>query len=98
MFKWKTCVKHKTLAPVYNERFRYEVPDSMKMDTDMENILISLDVYDYDRLNPGCNKMGSVSIGKNASTMLGRKHWAEVLKYPQHRISFWHPIQSVTET
>ena len=91
MFKWKTSVIHKTLAPEYNERFCYEVTDSMKMSMDMENILISLDIFDHDHLKS--NKMGSVSIGKSANTKLGRQHWTEVLKNPQQRISFWHPIQ-----
>ena len=85
-------MKHKTLAPEYNESFSYEVTDSMKMSMDMENILISLDIFDHDRYKPN-DKMGSINIGKNASTKLGRQHWAEVLKYPQQRISFWHPIQ-----
>ena len=92
MFKWRTSVKHKTLAPEYNEMFCYEVTDSMKMGMDMENIMISLDIYDHDRLKQN-DRMGSIRIGKNADTKLGRQHWAEVLKYPQQRISFWHPIQ-----
>lgn len=92
VFTWRTSVKHKTLAPEYNESFSYEVTDSMKMSMDMENIMISLDIFDHDHLKSN-DKIGNISIGKNASTKLGRQHWAEVLKYPQQRISFWHPIQ-----
>ena len=75
-----------------NESFGYEVTDSMKMSMDMENLMISFDIFDHDRLKPN-DKMGSISIRKNANTKLERQHWAEVLKYPQQRISFWHPIQ-----
>ena len=92
MFTWKTSVKYKTLAPEYNERFSYEVTDSMKMGMDMENMTISLNIYDHDHFKMN-NKMGNISIGKDAPTKLGRQHWAKVLKYPQQQISFWHPIQ-----
>jgi hypothetical protein len=55
--------------------------------------MISLDIYNNGHLKIN-NKMGNVSIGKNATTKLGRQHWAKVLEYPQEqRISFWHPIQ-----
>jgi hypothetical protein len=92
VFTWRTSVKNKTLAPEYNERFSYEVTDSMKMGMDVENIMISLDIYNHGRLKVN-DKMGNVNIGKNAPTKLGRQHWAKVLEYPQELISFWHPIQ-----
>ena len=92
MFNWKTSVKRKTLAPEYNETFSYEVTDDMRMSMDIENVMISLDIFDHDHLRPN-DRMGNISIGKHASTRLGRQHWAEVLKSPQQRISYWHPIQ-----
>ena len=93
MLMWKTSVKYKTLAPEYNEQFSYEVTDSMKMGMDMENMMISLDICNHDRFKINDKMMGSISIGKDAPTKLGRQHWAKVLKYPQQQISFWHPIQ-----
>ena len=95
MFKWKTSVKHKTLAPVYNECFSYEVTEDMRMAMDIENVMISFAVFDHDHWMPN-DKMGYVSIGKDADSKLGRQHWDEVLKCSQHRISFWHPIQLAT--
>ena len=92
MFTWKTSVKDKTLAPEYNKQFSYEVTDSMKMVMDMENMTISLDIYNHDRFKKN-DKMGNISIGKDTPTKLGRQHWAKVLKYPQQQISYWHPIQ-----
>ena len=97
MFEWKTSIKRKTLAPVYNESFSYEVTDDMRMGMDMENVMISFAVLHYDHLMPN-NKMGYISIGKHANTELGRQHWDEVLKYPRQQISYWHPIQPPTET
>ena len=92
IFDWKTSVKRKTLAPEYNESFSYKVTDDMRMGIDMENVMITFNVYDHDRLKPN-DKMGYVSIGRHASTRLGKQHWDEVLKSPQQQISYWHPIQ-----
>ena len=92
MFQWKTCIKRKTLAPVFNESFSYEVTEEMRMGVDMQNITITFDVIDHSRLMLN-DKMGCVCIGKDVSNKLGRQHWDEVLKSPTERISFWHPIQ-----
>ena len=94
VFKWKTCVKRNTLAPVYNETFIYGVTEDIKMAIDVDNIMISFYIIDFDRLMPN-NKIGVVNIGKLVSSELGRKHWSEVLQTPQQRISFWHPIQLI---
>ena len=88
-------MKHRTLNPVYNESFSYEVTNDMRMTMDVEGVTISFGVVDHDLLMPN-DKMGYVSVGKHASTKLGREHWNEVLKSPRHRISFWHPIQLAT--
>ena len=85
-------MKHRTLNPVYNGSFSYEVTEDMRMTMDVEGVMISFGIVDHDLLMPN-DKMGYVSIGKLASTKLGKQQWAEVLKSPQHRISFWHPIQ-----
>ena len=85
MLMWKTSVKYKTLAPEYNEQFSYEVTDSMKMGMDMENMTISLDICNHDRFKINDKMMGSISIGKDAPTKLGRQHWAKVLKYPSSK-------------
>ena len=92
VFKWKTSVKHRTLNPVYNESFSYEVTDDMRMTMDVEGVMISFGIVDHDFLMPN-DKMGYINVGKHATTKLGRQQWDEVLKSPQHRISFWHPIQ-----
>ena len=61
------------------------------MVVDIENLMISFYVIDYD-------SMGAVTIGKNAKSELGRKHWTEILQSPQQQIHFWHPIQTSTAT
>ena len=89
MFKWKSSVKHNSLAPVYNECFSYTLPKEMSMA--LNNITVSVFVIDVHHLSPN-EAMGVVTIGENANCLSGRKHWAEVIQSDQ-LISFWHPIQ-----
>ena len=93
VYKWKTSVKCKVLAPVYDERFECKVTEEMSRD--MDKITISLYVIDYDYVLRN-DVMGVVSIGNNVDTKLGRKHWRQVLQSSRQGISFWHPIQLAT--
>ena len=89
VFTWKSSVKRNTTSPVYNESFSYEVATEMRMVVDIEDVMVSFYVID-------CDSMGVVTIGKNASSELGRQHWNEILQSPELLISLWHPIQTAT--
>ena len=91
--KWKTTVKHQTLAPVYNESFNCKVTEEMS--NEMDKLAISFYVIDFDYVLRN-DIMGVVNIGKNVDTTLGRRHWHQVLQSPRQGISFWHPIQLAT--
>lgn len=93
--EWKSSVKHKTLAPVYNESFSFEIEDAMRVAMDTGSIALSCYIVDFDYFSQD-DTMGVVSIGKDVESELGRRHWTEMLQSPCHRISFWHPIQLVS--
>lgn len=93
VYKWKTSVKRHTLSPVYNENFNYEVSEEMSMS--MDSITISFYVVDFDYVLRN-DTMGVVTIGKNVSNKLGRRHWNQVLQSPRQGVSFWHPVQQAT--
>ena len=93
VFKWKSSVKHHTLAPVYNESFSYTLTE--QMNAALDNIALSFFVVDFHHLSPN-ETMGVVTIGENAECKLGRTHWAEVMQSTGQQISFWHPIQLAT--
>ena len=80
VFKWKTSVKCKVLAPVYDERFECKVTEEVSRD--MDKITISLCVIDHDYVLQN-DVMGVVSIGNNVDTKLGRKHWRQGAAVPQ---------------
>ena len=75
IFKWKSSVKRNASSPVYNESFNYEVAEDMKMVVDIVNVMISFCIIDH-------YSMGIISVGKNASSKLGKQHWNQVLQYP----------------
>ena len=93
VYKWKTMVKHKTLAPVYNESFNCKV--TKEMSDKMDELTVSFYVIDFDYVLRN-DTMGVVNIGKNANTKLGREHWNQVLHSLGQKIRFWHPIQLAT--
>ena len=64
IFKWKTSVKCKALAPVYDERFECKVTEEISRGMDKIIIYYVID-YDYILWN---DVMGVVSIGNNVDT------------------------------
>ena len=93
MFKWKSSVRHNTLAPVYNERFNYMI--SQEMHAELDSITLAFYVVDFHHLSRN-EPMGVVTVGRSAECKLARKHWAEVVQSNGQQISFWHPIQLAT--
>ena len=93
IYEWKSTMKHKTLSPVYNESFSFEIDDhEMRVAMDTGTVAISCYIVDYDKFSQD-DTMGVVNIGKDVQSKLGRRHWNEMLGSPCQWISFWHPIQ-----
>ena len=91
VYKFKTSVKNKTLAPVYNEPFSYQILEEMSMD----KVTVSFFVIDYD-LAKRNDVIGVVNVGRKVTSKLGREHWNQVLQSPRKEVSFWHPVQLAT--
>ena len=61
--KWKSSIKRKTLVPIYNEQFQFDL-------TDMEMKYVRLDIYvmDYDMLSRN-DVMGVLQLGQEIPAM-----------------------------
>ena len=61
--KWKSSIKRKTLVPIYNEQFQFDL-------TDMEMKFVRLDIYvmDYDMLSRN-DVMGVLQLGEDIPAM-----------------------------
>lgn len=83
--KWKSTVKKNTLAPVFNESFRFDIPKEMSI----SDVYLEVLVMDYDRFSRN-DVMGMIVLGDKHGYGNGRKHWIDMLHSPQQTISQWH--------
>lgn len=86
--KRKTTVKMRTLNPVFNESFPFEIDMG-----DFEEISLMFIVADYDKGQPG-EPIGQCIIGQLGQG-LGAKHWEQVRRSPRKPICFWHTLRPV---
>ena len=87
VYKWKSTVKNKTLAPIYNETFQFDVTEM-----DMRFVQLELKVInDHDIL--GSNLlMGTVDLGSKSEHCTGKTHWTEMTSSPCNQICYWHSL------
>ncbi|VDK30704.1 unnamed protein product [Gongylonema pulchrum] len=81
--KKKSHVKKRTISPVYNESFVFELPSANEQDLD--NIQFKIAVLDWDRLTKN-EVMGECLIGPED------EHWLQVRNNPRRQIAEWHPL------
>jgi synaptotagmin-1 len=82
--KIKTSVKSKTLTPVYNEAFIFDVPTQH-----IGNVGLYARVFNE---RDGQELLGKVVIGPHARTSMGVHHWERMLLSPRKPIAQWHKI------
>ena len=83
--KIKTSVKPKTLNPVYNEAFIFDVPPQH-----ISNVNLYARVVN-DREDQ--QVMGKIIIGPNAKSIMGVHHWECMLLSPRKPIAQWHTMK-----
>ncbi|XP_071100568.1 synaptotagmin-4-like [Haliotis cracherodii] len=85
--KKKTHVKKRTLNPVFNESFLFDVP----YNEGLQNISLELLVLDWDRMTKneviGRLEIGAKLVGQEAN------HWNEVMNCPRKQIAEWHKLK-----
>lgn len=81
--KKKSHVKKRTLSPVYNESFVFELPSSDARD--LESVQFEIVVMDWDRVTKN-EVMGRCVIGAES------EHWSQVRNNPRRQIAEWHPL------
>lgn len=84
--KKKTHVKKRTLHPVFNESFVFDVP----YNEGLTNISLECLVLDWDRVAKN-EMIGRMEIGLNKDG-LEQQHWQEVINCPRKQIAEWHKM------
>nr|XP_046912338.1 synaptotagmin-4-like [Dermatophagoides farinae] len=91
--KKRTHIKRRTLSPVFNESFVFDIP----ADEGLDNIHLQFMIYDHDRVTRN-ELIGKVEIGSKTGIPATEKHWHEVIKSPRRQIAEWHKLREVTST
>ena len=85
--KKKTHVKKRTLNPVFNESFLFDVP----CNEGLHNISLELVLLDWDRMTKN-DTIGRLEIGAKCPGPEGH-HWNEVMNCPRKQIAEWHKLK-----
>ncbi|KAH9640815.1 hypothetical protein HF086_001976 [Spodoptera exigua] len=87
--KKKTHVKKRTLNPVFNESFVFEVPAAPN--ATLDHVSLELLVLDWDRVTKN-EVIGRLELGA-AGAGSARHHWREVQAAPRRQIADWHKLK-----
>lgn len=85
--KKKTHVKKRTLNPVFNESFLFDVP----CNEGLQNISLEFAILDWDRVTKN-DIIGRLEVGAKLGGQEGH-HWSEVMNCPRKQIAVWHKLK-----
>lgn len=84
--KKKTSIKMRTLNPVYNESFMFEIQWDKIREASIE-----VTCMDFDKL--GRNEMiGKVLLGSKSGP-LETRHWNDMISKPRQQVAQWHLLK-----
>ncbi|KAK0093455.1 hypothetical protein PV326_013482 [Microctonus aethiopoides] len=87
--KKKTHVKKRTLSPVFNESFVFDIPNG----TDgLANISLEFMLLDWDRVTKN-EVIGRLELGGAKCQGSALNHWNEVCSSPRRQIADWHKLR-----
>ncbi|XP_076231771.1 synaptotagmin 4 isoform X1 [Calliopsis andreniformis] len=87
--KRKTRVKKRTLSPVFNESFTFDIPNGAD---GLNNISLELMLLDWDRVTRN-EVIGRLEFGGPKCQESALNHWREVCSSPQRQIADWHKLR-----
>uniref|UniRef100_A0A1B6LZE9 C2 domain-containing protein n=1 Tax=Graphocephala atropunctata TaxID=36148 RepID=A0A1B6LZE9_9HEMI len=87
--KKKTHVKKRTLNPVFNESFVFEIPSGTE---GLDNVNLEFLLLDWDRVTKN-EVIGRLELGGSKSTGSALHHWNEVCNSPRRQIAEWHKLR-----
>lgn len=88
--KKKTHVKKRTLNPVFNESFVFDLPHLD--DHGLKNISLEFLLLDWDRVTKN-EVIGRLDLGGPNCAGTALQHWNEVVTSPRRQIAEWHKLQ-----
>ncbi|KAH8403787.1 hypothetical protein KR215_002757 [Drosophila sulfurigaster] len=89
--KKKTHVKKRTLSPVFNESFAFDIPAAEGTSASLEGVSLELMLLDWDRVTKN-EVIGRLELGGPTSSSTALNHWNEVCNSPRRQIAEWHKL------
>ncbi|KAH8311551.1 hypothetical protein KR044_006884 [Drosophila immigrans] len=89
--KKKTHVKKRTLSPVFNESFAFDIPAAEGTGASLEGVSLELMLLDWDRVTKN-EVIGRLELGGPTSSSTALNHWNEVCNSPRRQIAEWHKL------
>lgn len=87
--KKKTRMRKRTLSPVFNESFVFDIPN----DADgLNNVSLEFMLIDWDRVTRN-EVIGRLEFGGPKCQGSALNHWREVCGSPQRQIADWHKLR-----
>ncbi|ODM97371.1 Synaptotagmin-11 [Orchesella cincta] len=90
--KKKTHIKKRTLNPVFNESFVFDLPPAASQSSTLDKVALQVLVLDWDRVTKN-EVIGRLELGNGANTPTAAHHWTEVLNCPRRQIAEWHKLR-----
>merc|ERR1712012_276281 len=87
--KKKTHVKKRTLNPVFNESFVFDLPKTQ--DSSLNSIQLEFIMLDWDRVTKN-EVIGKLELGKKGNEGSQLHHWTEIQVSPRRQIAEWHQL------
>ncbi|XP_037953825.1 synaptotagmin-4 [Teleopsis dalmanni] len=89
--KKKTHVKKRTLSPVFNESFAFDIPAAEGSGATLDGVSLELMLLDWDRVTKN-EVIGRLELGGPNSGGTALNHWNEVCNSPRRQIAEWHKL------
>ncbi|KFB42389.1 AGAP001800-PB-like protein [Anopheles sinensis] len=90
--KKKTHVKKRTLSPVFNESFAFDIPTTEGAGASLDGVSLELMLLDWDRVTKN-EVIGRLELGGPRSNGSALNHWKEVCNSPRRQIADWHKLR-----
>ncbi|CAL7944290.1 unnamed protein product [Xylocopa violacea] len=87
--KKKTRVQKRTLSPVFNESFAFDMPNGAD---GLNNVSLEFMLIDWDRVTRN-EVIGRLEFGGPKCQGSVLNHWREVCSSPQRQIAEWHKLR-----
>ncbi|XP_043684991.1 synaptotagmin-4 [Vespula pensylvanica] len=87
--KKMTHVKMRTLSPVFNEPFIFEIPNNIHS---LSNVSLEIILYDWDRFTKN-EVIGRLKFGGPKCQESALNHWNEICRSPRRQVAEWHKLR-----